>query len=1454
MKTYKPTLSFITRLLAFVEPKRSALRRKSAVGVLPAGLCTLLTIGFMPWLAQAQDTWMGNNSALFSTGGWTGANNPPISGDSLFFGAAGTAGTALTADQTAGISYAGIAFNAGASAFTIGGANGITLTGGITNNGTSLETLNFPIAATAVYPVMMTSGGGNITLGGNISDISGSGGLTLAGTGTLTLSGNNSFTGGITLTNSGTLQLQANAGNTSGGISSVMPPSPNQTLTAAQLPPGSTIQLLADSTVASDGVVAFDSGDSEIGANGPLLTGTYNFYVNQLTSGSTPTTLQFGPQTVGPASGWQVGNAPLNSTVTFNVTGGAGYTLQLGGFWVGWNDSLAFNLTNANLIVGGINNIPTGGLTKSGPGTLTLNNTCNYSGNTTINGGTLTIADPASLGTGSYAGNINNNGTLVYNSSVAQLLSGAISGTGALTQSGSGMLTLSGANTYTGTTTINGSIFANSVETVGTSGPLGKSAAANPGSIVFDGGTLQYSAANHNDYSGRFSTAANQPISIDANGQSVSFGTTLAGSGTSLTLADSAGGGTLTLAAAGGSSYTGGTTINSGTLLVNNTTGSGTGSGNVTVASGATLGGTGRISGSVDWQSGSSALFTKGSPLTVGVVTLNNNSVTVNVPGGTPLGLGTYTLMNYTASGSTGSFATGAPTYTGAGVAIFTVSSVSTSGGVVTLTVTSTKTADVWTNNANGNWSVAANWSSNPNVPHSAGDLATFGVGSALRTVTLDANETVGAISMTNANSFVIANSGKTLTLDDQGAGAFVEVAAGSANAIQTAVSLNDNTILILSAGASLNISGVVSNSTGIPETLTLSGAGTNILSGANTYGPSAGSVGTTLSDVGVLKVANNSGLGAGDLSIIANGTLQAGAAVVSLANNIDLGSSVTATVDNNGNALTLGGVISDSGGLTEIGNGTLTLAGANTYSGGTTVTAGTLALSGANATLGSSDNALTVKGGTLNLGGQSPPQVGAVTISGGTIQNGTLTGASFTATETTSATVSAALAGSAGLNHSGSGTLILSGNNTFTGGITLNSAGTLQLQANAGNTSGGVSSVMPAQNMTLAQLASGLTIQLRADSTVASGGVVSFDSGATVMGVNAFGQRLPGTYNFDVNNISTGTNTILYFGPQTAVTGSTGWQLGTAGGTPTFNVTGGNGYSLELDGLWVGNNLSVVFNPTTANLIIGGGIPSASTGGITKNGAGTLIFYGSYSHSGVTTINNGTLQNDGSISVSTSAVAVNGGTLDGIGTIAGPVTVGPSGNLGAGDAGATVGTLTINNNLTLQGNATLRIDRDVSPNSDSIGGVTNITYGGTLTISNLSATALVVGDMFHLFNASGSVSGNFSSIAGSPGPGLAYSFNKNSGVLSVVIAPLSGLKFTASPVISGTSLTISATNTGSGTVYLLTSTNVAASINTWTPVWTNVLSGSGSFTTNLPNAVNSALKQQFYILSNTNN
>jgi autotransporter-associated beta strand protein len=68
-------------------------------------------------------------------------------------------------------------------------------------------------------------------------------------------------------------------------------------------------------------------------------------------------------------------------------------------------------------------------------------------------------------------------------------------------------------------------------------------------------------------------------------------------------------------------SYSGGTTINGGTLLLNNTNGSGTGSGAVTVAGGGTLGGAGIISGTVTVNSGGA--LAPGNPL--GTLTISNN-------------------------------------------------------------------------------------------------------------------------------------------------------------------------------------------------------------------------------------------------------------------------------------------------------------------------------------------------------------------------------------------------------------------------------------------------------------------------------------------------------------------------------------------------------------------------------------------------------------------------------------------------------------------------------------------------------------------------------------------------------------------------------------------------------------------------------------------------------------
>jgi autotransporter-associated beta strand protein len=187
----------------------------------------------------------------------------------------------------------------------------------------------------------------------------------------------------------------------------------------------------------------------------------------------------------------------------------------------------------------------------------------------------------------------------------------ALTGARNLTKLGVNTLTLSQANTYTGTTTLGaGAINLGVAENVGVSGPLGNSAAANPGSIVFGGGTLQHSASNAHDYSGRFSTAANQAYSINTNSQNVTWATDLTSSGGTLT---KGGAGTLTLT--GNNTFTGGVTISTGELKITNASALGTGAKTINAQNNAYL--------SLDGSSGNITLASNLAITTAGLSIVN---------------------------------------------------------------------------------------------------------------------------------------------------------------------------------------------------------------------------------------------------------------------------------------------------------------------------------------------------------------------------------------------------------------------------------------------------------------------------------------------------------------------------------------------------------------------------------------------------------------------------------------------------------------------------------------------------------------------------------------------------------------------------------------------------------------------------------------------------------------
>ncbi|HLP76174.1 MAG TPA: autotransporter-associated beta strand repeat-containing protein, partial [Candidatus Paceibacterota bacterium] len=539
----------------------------------------------------------------------------------------------------------------------------------------------------------------------------------------------------------------------------------------------------------------------------------------------------------------------------------------------------------------------------------------------------------------------------------------------ALTVNGSGTVvyapTNAPATTYSG-------VFNGITVTSGTL-KLGN-AAASSGTITVNGGTLDingFSITNNLSGAGSIDTTAagGIPVLTISNANNPTISGTIKNTAGTLSLVKR-GAGTLTLA--GANTYSGATTVSAGTVIVNGSIGSG----DVTVASGAGFGGGGSVGGSVTWQAGSSASFVvtntgsgNGTPLLIGgSATLNNNAVSVNVLGSTPLPLGTYVLMNAT-GGSSGSFVTTltAANFTGAGVAPGTAASISMSGGVATLHVDKIGTDSTWINDlagGTGTWSTSSSWE-NGYVPSLAGDVATLGVGSSVSTVTLDANISLGGINFTNPNSFIVADSGKTLTLDAKGNGVTVTVSGGASNSVASAVSLNDKVTYAVAGGASLSLSGVVSaSSTGL--TVTKNGNGTLVLSGNNTYGPAAGSIGTVLGG-GNLEIANSHALGAGDLTNSANATMTFGTAV-SLPNKIWINSASTLTLNDLGNMVAFtggfggaGSLYKNSAGLNVItNNGTSTIATI-------TVTNGTLEIA-PNTTVLATGQLFVDNGGTLQV------------------------------------------------------------------------------------------------------------------------------------------------------------------------------------------------------------------------------------------------------------------------------------------------------------------------------------------------------------------------------------------------------------------------------------------------------------------------------------------------------
>ncbi|HSU53057.1 MAG TPA: autotransporter-associated beta strand repeat-containing protein [Candidatus Dormibacteraeota bacterium] len=1188
--------------------------------------------------------------------------------------------------------------------------------------------------------------------------------VTAGQVGSVSIVESNAATGRIRLNGTNTFNLATGAGAFSFGIGSSTP----LPIALAGRGNGETHPFTNNSanpvTFASESYYVMGGG----GAHTMILAGPGPFVLNS----------SFQAQNSGGSLGLTVSGSGIVNLIgaPAAVVYGGNYgnvTLNSGTFQVG--SAGALGIGNTLVFTGGNLDSTVPSLVNSG------NNPQNWNGNFTFLG-----TQSLDLGFGPIT--MNASRIITVNANTLTVGGGIAGNNFSLTKAGAGTLAVNGANTYTG-----GTVISNGVLQLGNAAgiPSGTATAAsvtNYGTLDLNGNSPFISSLSGSGIVDTVSGGA-PTLSVGANDASSAFTGTIRNTVGSLALSKT-GIGTFTLG--GASTYGGGTTVGSGTLLITNATGSATGSGAVTVNSAATFGGSGIVGGSVEWQGGSVAIFTQGSPLTVnGSVTLNGNAVTVNVPGATPLGAGTYTLMTYNNSGSSGSFATVGVAFIGAGVSAGSSVSLTTGSGLVQLIVAAPPgLSATWTNNGNGNWSVGANWSSNPRVPQNAGEVATLGQGSAFTTVTLDIPVTNGFLSFNNTNSFSVANAGNPLTFDNTNGGAALIIVSGSSNSIAAPVSLNDALAISAFPGSFAKISGNISSTT--PDrTLTItSGSGTVALSGNNTYGPPAGSIGTIISGSGTstLELDSNNALSAGDLSISRPGTIRAGAALT-VPNNVIISNTVTASVDNNGNNLTLSGTISGGGAFAKNGAGTLTLTGANSYNGDTSVSAGTIKLGNVGGLPGGTGNGNVNMGTntTLDLNGFSPILNGLnSSIQSATVDNVAGGAVTLTLGESGSfATFNGNIkntAGSVALVKDGTGNQTLGGtNNTFTGGTTIN-AGILRVGNGNTNTTG---------LGTIVGLGTG---------PVLDNGTLEFN----MVGTNTFTNIISGSgaLNTANNSLSLVLGTTNTFTGDVNVNNGALWLKNSRGlgatpkptGVHVQNGTAGNS-QLHLDGtagnidteagidFWLSNVGGVLFNEAGSNTLrgsllmpfgggaayvivksgfltltgdaasdgvangrilqLGGGGKGLYSGSvyntnnlsadIQKTDAGTWTVTGASTSLGTLSAIGGVLIFNGSW---TGPVAVNsGGTLAGTGTSLSNLTVNAGGKFVPGNFGS-IGTFTVGTNLVMSGTNYFSLNKSLGqPNSFvQIPGGAVANAGSSLVVSNLGP-ALVGGDRFFLFS-----------------------------------------------------------------------------------------------------------------------
>ena len=351
---------------------------------------------------------------------------------------------------------------------------------------------NAAVDASSNRAITLLAGGGNInvgdagaglTLSGVLGDV---GALAKSGSGTLILSGTNTYAGGTTVTG-GT--LTASLGTTAGARS----PFGSGAVTANA---GTTVSFLAAATTnamtianalnLSDATFsATEASQTFTGAIG--LTGANTF--NVVTAGKTATL-----------------SGPVSGTGSLIKSQPGALVLSAANSYEGGTTVNGGTLTASLGTTAGARSIFGSGAIAVNPGaTLRLfagstTNAMSHANTITLNDATLISEDAVQTYSGSVDLTGSNTINVVYAAKNA-LFTNSITGSGSLTKTGAGTLVLSGTNTYAGTTTVNaGQVTLTTVSAIG------------GGAITLGGGQLHFSLP-----SGSMSTLAND-ITLPATG------------------------------------------------------------------------------------------------------------------------------------------------------------------------------------------------------------------------------------------------------------------------------------------------------------------------------------------------------------------------------------------------------------------------------------------------------------------------------------------------------------------------------------------------------------------------------------------------------------------------------------------------------------------------------------------------------------------------------------------------------------------------------------------------------------------------------------------------------------------------------------------------------------------------------------------------------------------------